>query len=226
MNNLEFINQATTLLTQDYNIKYTAEYGTWLRNHKNVWSQSHTIIPFPPFIISSDIASFKSVISPPSEAEIVSKALELYNKRNAVNEVSESAMPTEEIVYENLRESVTMLPISETVETVESVDPVVTYDQESVTDTTNSTLTTEPMIEQSILPVSTSYTDEVYKIFQSSTEHVTSSDISDSTVANIETDLGVIPQPIEELSKIAIKEKSRSTVLERLQNMTEKWSRT
>ena len=233
MNNLEFINQATTLLTQDYNLRRTAEYSSWLQQHKNAWMQPHTIIPFPPFVISASTAPFKPVVSAPSEADIVSKALELYNQSNqgATNSSSPVAPPSEEILYsppifkEHIVEPIVVEPIADTI-----VEPIVI---ESIVEEPVSETIVEPEqfaeepVEKLIEPISTLYADEVYKIFQTtqtSTEHVTSSNTPDTTIVDIGTALSVVPQPAEELAKIAIKEKSKPSILERLQNMTGKLS--
>ena len=226
MNNLEFINQAQKMLTDDYNIRRTAEYGNWLHQHKNAWSQSHTIIPFPPFVISAGIAPFKAVSAAPSEADIVAKALELYNQSNqvATNSSSPIVNASEEILYD--------LPISKE-PIVESTQPVVvepTVVEPTVVEPTVVEYIVEPeqfaekSVEESIEPAPTQYTDEVYKIFQTPTEHATSSNTPDTTIVDIGTALSVVPQPAEELSKITLKEKSKPSILKRLQNMTNKLS--
>ena len=220
MNNLEFINQAQKMLTDDYNIRRTAEYGNWLHQHKNAWSQSHTIIPFPPFVISAGIAPFKAVSAAPSEADIVAKALELYNQSNqvATNSSSPIMNASEEILYD--------LPTSKD-PIVESTQPVV---EPTVVEPTVVEYIVEPeqfakeSVEESIEPAPIQYTDEVYKIFQTPTEHATSSNTPDTTIVDIGTALSVVPQPAEELSKITLKEKSKPSILKRLQNMTNKLS--
>ena len=234
MNNLEFINQAQKILTDDYNIRRTAEYGNWLHQHKNAWAQSHTIIPFPPFVISAGIAPFKAVSAAPSEADIVAKALELYNQSNqvATNSPSPNVNASEEILYDpptskdSMVESTQPVVVEPTIVEPTVVEPTVV--EPTVVEPTVVEYIVEPeqfaeeSVEESIEPARTQYTDEVYKIFQIPTEHATSSNTPDTTIVDIGTALSVVPQPAEELSKITLKEKSKPSILKRLQNMTGK----
>ena len=219
MNNLEFINQAQKMLTDDYNIRRTAEYSNWLQQHSTAWMHPHTIIPFPPFVISASTAPFKAVSAAPSEADIVAKALELYNQSNQVATNSSPAVvfASEEILYEP---PIFKEPIVESEQPVE--EPIV---EEPIV--VEPTVESNETVEESIELISTPYADEVYKIFQTpqnSTEHVTSSNTPDTTIVDIGAALSVVPQPAEELAKIVIKEKSKPSILERLQNMTGKLS--
>ena len=144
--NLEFLNQARKMLTDDYYNRHTAEYNQWLLNHKNSWAQPHMVVPFPPFIVSAALAPFKSSITSPSEEQIVAKALELYAQSNPV--VAPVATAVTKSVTEVAVEPVTEVAVEPVAEEV--VEPVA---EEVVAEEVVAEEVVEPVAEEVVEPV-------------------------------------------------------------------------
>ena len=94
------INQARQVLNAEYLKRCTDEYKTWSAN--NPYARHRTgelLLRFPPFTGVPQPIGFASTIRPPSEKDVVNKALELYNlNKLKLNPVQES--PTIEPVVE------------------------------------------------------------------------------------------------------------------------------
>ena len=220
MSNIQFINQARTILTEDYKNRHTAEYNSWLLAHKNSWMQPHTIVPFPPFIISGALAPFKAVATAPTEEEIVAKALELFNQ-------AKPALIDKEVVYA-LEPEVTLnqpLDVSQTLEVVEVAEPV------EPTIEVAETPAIEPIVkelsESDNIEITTEVkpqVDEIYKIYPTSKPKPMSIEERFAEFTAMEEALKVVPQPNEELDKITKPGKIFPSVLEKLQSITAKWT--
>jgi len=74
------INQARQILNAEYLKRCTDEYKTWSTN--NPYAKHRTgelLLRFPPFTGVSNPIGFVATIKPPSEKDVVNKALELFN---------------------------------------------------------------------------------------------------------------------------------------------------
>jgi hypothetical protein len=223
MSNIKFINQAQKMLTEDYTNKHTAEYNSWLNAHKSSWMQPHTIVPFPPFIISGALAPFKAVVRVPTEEEIVTKAIELYNQANPV--------PIASKVESNIEPSVTLIqPVDiteapEVVEVEELIEPTTLVEETPVVEPIIEELSESNNVEA--IPKIKPYEDEIYKIYQ--TPEPKPMDIEDriaefTAYIEMEEALKVVPQPSEELAKVSKPGKIFPSVMEKLQSITSKWT--
>lgn len=205
MSNLEYINQARKLLNEDYKTKHTNEYNGWLIKQQLSWTQPSVIVPFPPFVISSTLAPFKPSVSSPSENEIVAKALELYNRANPS---APQATVTQKVTPE------LALKVEETAATVEEIipEPVV-----EVNETIEEAIP-EPVVEdvQIKAPV-VSHMDAIYKIYEVMKKDVTVD--NDPKFTSIDETLQSVPQPVEELAKVAKSGKILPTMMEKLQSI-------
>jgi hypothetical protein len=100
----ELISQARQLLNAEYLKKCTDEYKTWAANNPYAINRTgELLLRFPPFTgVLSTPGLFRSAISPPSEKDVVNKALELYNQNRPIESQpvttpSQSVNPTVEI---------------------------------------------------------------------------------------------------------------------------------
>ena len=156
----ELISQARQLLNAEYLKKCTDEYKTWAAN--NPYASSRTgelLLRFPPFTgVLSTPGLFRSTISPPSEKDVVNKALELYNQNRpietqTVTAPSQSVTPAVEIA------AVVPDPVIE-----EVVDP--TPEPEAIL---NQPIEPEPQTVEEVpevIPKDTQYANKIFDIFK------------------------------------------------------------
>ena len=215
MSNLEYIVQARKLLTEDYKTKHTNEYNSWLGNQQHSWMQPHVMVPFPPFIISAALAPFKPTVLPPGESEIVAMALELYNRANPPAPVVSAPVNSTEV--DAIAQEIIPEPVVEVVEVVEEIIP------EPQTEPVAEELAVEePTVEESIVEEiqtkasAISYTDAIYKIYEIMKKESEVDNVPKFT--SVDATLQTVPQPIEELAKVATTDKS-PTLLEKLQSI-------
>lgn len=244
MSNLEYINQARKLLTEDYKTKHTNEYNNWLVNHKNSWMQPHIVVPFPPFIVSSALAPFKPSSTAPSEEAVVAKALELYNKFNPTPVI------TTEKIAQPIIEETTVAPVREPITSADAIHkifqaPVIVEETPAVEVEEALPVPVDEEIPEVVeLPVSEEtpaaeksskksetiykiYADAIYKIFQEpEVDKSTSADATEPVAPTTEDALNTMPQPAEELAKAKNSGRNLPSMLQRLQEMTAKWSKT
>ena len=80
--NLEVFNFAKKMLTDEYVNKRNSEYSNWKSGYENAWKTQTVIIPFPPFVANAAFVPFRPSVQPPSDNDIIAKALELINNAN------------------------------------------------------------------------------------------------------------------------------------------------
>ena len=156
----ELISQARQLLNAEYLKKCTDEYKTWAA--KNPYASSRTgelLLRFPPFTgVLSTPGIFRSAISPPSEKDVVNKALELYNQNRPIEPQpvtvpSQSVTPAVEIA------AVVPDPVAE-----EVVEP--TPEPEAML---NQPIEPEPQTveeDPEVIPKDTQYANKIFDIFK------------------------------------------------------------
>lgn len=215
MSNLGYLNQARKMLTDDYKNRHTAEYNSWMNNHKNSWMQPHTIMPFPPFVISAAIVPFKPTVSAPSDDEVVAKALELYNLANP----PVVAPVASRVVAAPTVQEVMAAPAVEVPAMIEEVMPVPIEAIESITEEViPESIVEEPIVEESKTKAPViSYTDAIHKIYEIMKKEDTVDEAPKFT--SIDATLQTIPQPAEELAKADNSNKILPTMLEKLQSI-------
>jgi hypothetical protein len=245
MSNIKFINQAQKMLTEDYKSRHTAEYNSWLIAHKNSWMQPHTIVPFPPFVISGALAPFKAVVTAPTEEEIVAKALELYNEsiptpiaKEVVHDIEPMETLNQPVDDEQTLEVVdTQTSEVDDTQTSEVVDAEELEELEELVEPTVVVLETpviEPIVEEltesnnvEAISEEKPHVDEIHKIYQTSEPKpmgIEERFAEFKAYTAMEEALQVVPQPSEELAKVSKPGKIFPSVMEKLQSMTAKWS--
>ena len=200
---LEFIERARKMLNEEYAQAHTAEYNTWLANHKNAWMQPHIVVPFPPFVVNSALAPFKPSVSIPTEADIVARAFDLYTQANKNTTPDDTAMPTitESPQINEPTVEPTVEPVAEVLDTPAEPEPV----EE-----------TKPISGKLLSPTIGSDDSSIIRdIFRPIDDPI----FKDTTFEKVKEDLGVVPQPLEELSKVTEPEKP-STFFQKLKD---KW---
>lgn len=112
------INQARQILNADYLKRCTDEYKKWSTN--NPYANHRTgelLLRFPPFTGVSHPIGFASTIRPPSEKDVVNKALELFN----LNKSKENPI-VDSIVDQDIDPELTLnQPLSPVQEPVEEI---------------------------------------------------------------------------------------------------------
>jgi hypothetical protein len=156
----ELISQARQLLNAEYLKKCTDEYKTWAAN--NPYASSRTgelLLRFPPFTgVLSSPSTFRSTISPPSEKDVVNKALELYNQNRPietrpVTTPSQSETPAVEIA------AVVPDPVAE-----EVVEP--TPEPEAMLNQPIEPESQTVEEDPEVIPKDTQYANKIFDIFK------------------------------------------------------------
>ena len=195
---LEFIERARKMLNDEYARAHTAEYNTWLSEHKNAWMQPHIVVPFPPFVVNSSLLPFKPTVSKPTEDDVVARALELYNQANKNN--------------------TTTTAIADNIQSTEVAEPTV----EPVTEI--AVKPAEPEIVEETKPISGKLLSPTVRSEDNSSirdifRPIDNPIFKDTSFEKVKQDLSVVPQPLEELSKVTEPEKP-STFFQKLKD---KW---
>ena len=203
-NTQEFVERARKMLNDEYTRAHTAEYNTWLSNHKNAWMQPHIVVPFPPFVVNSALLPFKPTVSKPTEDDVVARALDLYTQENKTDITTPVAA--------NNTEPPQVVEVETTVEPV--IEPAVVIEEKPA----------EPDIVEETKPISGKLlsptvvsTDSplIRDIFRPIDDPI----FKDTTLEKIKQDLSVVPQPSEELSKVVEPEKPATF----FQKLKDKW---
>lgn len=193
---LQYLERARKILNDEYARAHTAEYTTWLNNHKNAWMQPHVVVPFPPFVVNSTLAPFKPTVTCPTESDIVARALELYNQANPqpVQPVVTVAGPAQTVSEPAV---IDIEPVPVEPEPVVNAEPVVT---------TELATAQEPVVEETkpisgkllSMPIDVLPDEKIRDIFKPIDDTM----FKDNTIESVKKDLNAVPQPNEELSKI------------------------
>lgn len=204
---LQYLERARKILNDEYAQAHTAEYTTWLNNHKNAWMQPHVVVPFPPFVVNSTLAPFKPTVTCPTESDIVARALELYNQANP--------QPLQPVV--TVAEPVQTVPEPAVID----IEPV-PIEPESMIDAELATVQ-EPVVEETkpisgkllSMPIDVLPDEKIRDIFKPIDDTM----FKDNTIESVKKDLNAVPQPEEELAKI---DKLGSSTF--FQKLRDKWS--
>ena len=217
LQNSEYLNRARNLLTDRYNKLKSAEYTQWMSNHKTAWAQPHTVVPFPPFVVCGALAPFKASVSPPTEDQIVAKALELYNTANPVVALDAKSVSLPE---KKVAAVPTNVSIDSTIDTTELTDA---QSESEVQATITESDTVEELLPEGEIPaIEPSYVDDIYKIFQTEVQV----DLKDAVPPEIEAAPGIVaePQSVEILENKKPAGGLLPSVLQRLQDMRSMWA--
>lgn len=97
---LELISTARQILNAEYIQKRTDEYAQWNANNKETWQRGNLPLPTFPFLGSAAFASFQPTTPFPTEAAVIAKALELYNREfpQAVSQPEATEEVIEEVI--------------------------------------------------------------------------------------------------------------------------------
>ena len=208
----EYLNRARNLLTDRYNKLKSAEYTQWMSNHKTAWAHPHTVVPFPPFVVCGALAPFKPSVSPPTDDQIVSTALELYNAAHPIIRAAPTALdtdssspitldeePSNEVTFEDslasvLNETDLILPEDAIVDTVQESEIEPAADVE--------------------------YVNEIYKIYQPIELNTSEPELEEESVIDntVTEPPSTVAEPIKSSGGLL------PSVLQRLQDMKSKWT--
>lgn len=226
---LQFLELARKILNEEYAQAHTAEYNTWLNNHKNAWMQPHVVVPFPPFVVNSALTPFKPKVTCPTEADILARALEIYKQANplpAQTATPIAAQPAAQPIVSNT-EAETSEPVVEPI-LVEPilVEPVV--EPILVEPVVEEPVVVEPVVVEEKKPISgkllslntevISSEEKIREIFKPIDDTM----FKDTTIESVKQELTVIPKPEEELSKLDSSSGARSSTF--FQKLKDKWS--
>ena len=191
----EFLDQARKVLNDEYKQAHSNEYNAWLSNHKNAWMQPHTIIPFPPFVVNSLLAPFKSALTSPTESDIVARALELYKQAHPA--------PVDPVATSVIEDPVVEEPVADAVLEELIVEETIVEE-------------IKPPLSGKLLSPTVNSDSEIHNIFQPIDDTI----FKDTTFESFKQDLDVVPQPSDELNKVDETGKSSSTFFQKLKD---KW---
>lgn len=237
---LQFLELARKILNEEYAQAHTAEYNTWLNNHKNAWMQPHVVVPFPPFVVNSALTPFKPKVTCPTEADILARALEIYKQANPPSVQTATPSAAQSIVPDTVAETDEPIVVEQpaVIEPVAVEQPVVVEQPAVEPVVVEQPAVAEPVVVEQPA-VETVVVEEKKpisgKLLSSNTEGLSSEEkireifkpiddtmFKDTTIESAKQELKAVPQPEEELSKLDSSAGSRSSTF--FQKLKDKWS--
>lgn len=102
MMKMQLLASARQMLTDEYNQTHRDEYTVWAEQQKNAWQQPIVSVPYPPFFVNSSLTAFQPSARFPSEAEVVARALILYNQSQCTTQVPSVLEQQSSIIVNNI----------------------------------------------------------------------------------------------------------------------------
>ena len=220
---LELLNEARNLLNAEYNKKKSDDYNNWLLKNSNAIKSTNFHLPFPPFVVGSNVPFYVATIPLPTEHEVVAKAVAIYNSRYSaatapisvqVPVVEEAVAPVENILP---NEEIDIAPAN----IVEVIEPEI-IEPEIIEPEVIEPEMSSDSDELAGLQLRDAMIREIYNIYGDKNikdlEPPTLPEEKPNTFS-IEEALNVVPQPAEELSKLKTSNNSFASIYQKFQSM-------